>query len=566
MDNIRLILITIWIFLLMLLYQAWQIDYGPRLPVTSESSETSTTATPSTTGASADTSIPNDLAKQPVMSGNEVPLVGQLERVVPTGGRIRVETDVLKVEIDTVGGDIRRVFLPGYPVSVGSSHPFRMMNDDLPYFFIAQSGLLASSDIPNNSPTHLSVFQSEKTRYELANGEERLSVKLQWRNDNGIVVNKIYTFQRDSYLIQLEHRVENHGVQPWHAQVYGQLQRTQLVENQQSSPVQTYTGGALSSPETRYEKIDFSAMEQNQLAKEQRQGWTGGWAAMLQHYFVAAWIPPRQEVYNYYTKAIVDNVNNRYVIGGVGPVLNVAPGKHEAFKLQLYIGPKSQDKLAEIAPNLELTVDYGWLWFISQPLFWGLEFIYSIVNNWGWAIVILTILIKLAFFHLSATSYKSMANMRRLQPRLTELKERYGDDKMRFNQAMMEMYKKEKVNPLGGCLPILVQIPVFIALYWVLLESVELRQASFVLWLNDLSTADPYFVLPLIMGATMLLQHKLNPAPLDPVQQKVMMILPIVFTFFFAFFPSGLVLYWVVNNILSIAQQWVITKKIAGDI
>ncbi len=259
-------------------------------------------------------------------------------------------------------------------------------------------------------------------------------------------------------------------------------------------------------------------------------------------------------------------MGNRYILGLYGPTQSVAPHSQQTLSITLYAGPKLQNKLAELAPSLDLTVDYGWLWFIAQPLFWMLDTIHDIVGNWGWAIIILTILIKLAFFQLSATSYKSMANMRRMQPRLVTLKERYSDDKSRLNQAMMELYKKEKINPLSGCLPIVVQIPVFIALYWVLLESVELRQASFIFWLDDLSSPDRFFVLPLIMGATMLGQHFLNPAPIDPIQQKVMLALPIVFTVFFAFFPSGLVLYWTVNNILSISQQWVITKKIAGDV
>jgi YidC/Oxa1 family membrane protein insertase len=284
---------------------------------------------------------------------------------------------------------------------------------------------------------------------------------------------------------------------------------------------------------------------------------------MIQHYFVAAWIPDKTQIHNYYTNVIN---NSRYVLGLYGPPQTVAPGTQHTFNIKLYTGPKLQHILSALAPNLDLTVDYGWLWFIAQPLFWMLEWIHQIVGNWGWAIIILTILIKLAFFQLSATSYKSMANMRRLQPRLLALKDRYGEDKAKLNQAMMDLYKKEKINPFGGCLPILIQIPVFIALYWVLLESVELRQAPFIWWWQDLSTADPYFVLPLIMGVTMLIQHFLNPAPIDPIQQKVMLILPIVFTVFFAFFPSGLVLYWLVNNVLSIAQQWVITKKIVKDL
>ena len=321
----------------------------------------------------------------------------------------------------------------------------------------------------------------------------------------------------------------------------------------------TNANAAVSSPDKRYEKIPFDDMAQQDISRDV----PGGWAAMIQHYFISAWIPPRDATNHFYTKALP---GERYLVGLAGPTREVAPGSVADLGLELYMGPKNQDRLAQIADGLDLTVDYGWLWFIAQPLFWLLKWLHKLVGNWGWAIVLVTVLIKLAFYHLSATSYRSMANMRRMAPRLQSLKERYGDDKQRLNQAMMELYKKEKINPLGGCLPILVQIPVFIALYWVLLESVEMRQAPFILWIEDLSIKDPYFVLPLIMGVSMYIQQKLNPAPPDPMQAKIMMSLPFVFTIFFAFFPSGLVLYWVVNNILSISQQWYITRKIeAGE-
>jgi YidC/Oxa1 family membrane protein insertase len=302
-------------------------------------------------------------------------------------------------------------------------------------------------------------------------------------------------------------------------------------------------------------KQSFDDIQDQNLSRDVVEGW----AAMLQHYFVGAWVPPADETQRYYTRALK---GERYVIGMIGPTLTAAPDSTVTAKSRLWVGPKLQHDMEAIAPGLELTVDYGKLTVIAKPIFWLLEKIHGVVGNWGWAIIILTLLIKLAFYKLSETSYKSMANMRKLAPRLKSLKERYGDDKQKLNQAMMDMYKKEKVNPLGGCLPVLVQIPVFIALYWVLLESVEMRQAPFALWIQNLSAPDPYFILPLIMGATMIIQQKLNPAPMDPMQAKVMMILPIVFTVFFAFFPSGLVLYWVVNNTLSIAQQYVITKRV----
>jgi YidC/Oxa1 family membrane protein insertase len=464
------------------------------------------------------------------------------------------------LEIDSLGGDIRRVSLLNYPVASNKpDEPYVLMQDVLPRFFIAQSGLMPAE----YAPTHQTVYQAKRTSYNLGD-QDSLEVILTWQNDSGVKVNKIFSFQRGSYVINVKHVVENNSQQNWDVRPYSQLQRTEVAEEGQSSFIYTYMGGAISSADKIYEKINFSEIRSGSFNRENRPEWAEGWAAMLQHYFVAAWVPERDAMYKYYTNHIVNG--NRYVLGLYGNLVSIPAQTSHAFEMDFFVGPKLQDKLAQLAPGLDLTVDYGWLWPLAKPLFWILEFIHNWVGNWGWAIIILTILIKLAFYHLSATSYRSMAHMRRLQPRLKQLQERYANDKPKLNQAMMDLYRKEKINPLGGCLPILVQIPVFIALYWVLLESVELRQAEFILWLVDLSIPDPYFILPLVMGVTMLLQYYLNPAPLDPVQQKVMMILPFVFTIFFAFFPAGLVLYWVVNNILSIAQQWVITRQIAGDV
>jgi YidC/Oxa1 family membrane protein insertase len=557
MDNFRFILILALAFILLMLYQAWQIDYGfkpedgGQAPIT----ELPDTSSP-TTVSSSNLELPTpkeDLQVSPA----ELPMA-QNKRLLSSDSRIYVETDVFKLEMDTTGGDVRRVDLLQYPVEADKpDKPFRLMDEDLPNLFVAQSGLLPAQ----NAPTHLAIYQSKQSHYRLSEGAESLEVKLHWQSEEGVKVTKIYTFHRGSYVIDVKYLVDNQSVGPWVGQLYGQFQRTQ-VDLGESRFLYTYMGGAISSPEQLYEKISFDEIQDDSFNQENRPAWNNGWIAMLQHYFVSAWVPEPELVHKYYTKML--KVGHRHVLGFYGPKQVVAPGTQGIFNIALFVGPKLQDKLLALAPGLDLTVDYGWLWFIAQPLFWVLEWVYDWVGNWGWAIIILTILIKLAFFHLSATSYKSMANMRRLQPRLMTLKERYGDDKTKLNQAMMELYKKEKINPLGGCLPILVQIPVFIALYWVLLESVELRQADFIWWITDLSSPDPFFVLPLIMGATMLVQHFLNPAPIDPIQQKMMMALPIVFTVFFAFFPAGLVLYWVVNNVLSIAQQWVITKKIAG--
>jgi YidC/Oxa1 family membrane protein insertase len=559
MDNVRLFLTITLVFIGLLLYQAWQQDYGPK-PI---SSTTSPLGTPSTTQPSrlemdGGSQLPNQLAQEtPTAHIAETPL-SQADKPLPSRQRVIVETDVLKLEIDTVGGDIRQAYLPQYPVSIKTpDQSFLLMNDHLPDLFVAQSGLLSQEA----APTHLDVYQVAQTHYQLAKKAKNLEVKLTWQNEAGLKVHKIYTFHRGSYVIEVKHLIENNSTAAWQGRLYGQFQRTD--PGKQSFFIYTYTGGAISSPTRRYEKIKFDTIADDSFNKEQRPSWDHGWAAMLQHYFIGAWIPQPEQLYNYYTKLLPQG---RYALGLYGPIQAVEPGTQQDFSFKLYIGPKLQESLAGIAPSLELTVDYGWLWFIAQPLFWLLEKIHDFTGNWGWSIIILTIMIKLAFFHLSATSYKSMANMRRIHPRLIALKERYGDDKARLNQAMMELYKKEKINPLGGCLPILVQIPVFIALYWMLLESVEMRQADFMGWINDLSSPDPYFVLPLIMGATMFIQHHLNPAPIDPIQQKVMLMLPLMFTVFFAFFPSGLVLYWLVNNVLSIAQQWIITKKIVGTV
>ena len=320
--------------------------------------------------------------------------------------------------------------------------------------------------------------------------------------------------------------------------------------------IYTYTGTVISDPENRYEKISFDDIDDAPISKQSNDGWI----AVIQHYFLAALVPAnREETYHYYTKSLG---NKMYTSGLISPGREISPGQETDFTEQIYIGPKDQDKLSGIAEGLDLTVDYGMLWFIAKPLFWGLKAIHEKINNWGWSIILVTVFLKLLFYKLSAAGYRSMANMRRVQPRLMSLKERYKDDRVKMNQAMMQIYKEEKINPFGGCFPILIQIPVFIALYWVLLESVELRQASFILWIVDLSRPDPYWVLPLIMGITMFIQQKLNPAPLDPIQAKVMMTLPIVFTVFFGFFPSGLVLYWVANNTLSILQQWLIMKNL----
>ena len=545
MENQRLLLVAALVFVLFLLWQNWMEFQARKYPPPA----------PPVATAPADPAV----STVPAPPTPDVPTVAPVPGVSPqpvtgTGQRVRVITDLFEAEIDTIGGDLRRVGLRTYSESVRQpDRPFQLLKDG-PEIFIAQSGLVALQDGP--APNHYAQFTAEQSEYRLADGQEALEVRLNWEDPSGVRVVKTYTFRRGSFLVELTQRVENHSDSDWQGSQYRQFQRTPPTTGGGFfDGAITYTGAVISTPEQRYEKLSFSDIDKREL----NQPVQGGWVAMIQHYFLGAWVPAPDEVNDFYTRAVG---GNRYVVGMRGSLLTVPAGETGELRTRLYLGPKLPDVLGEIAPNLHLTVDYGMLTIIAEPLFWMLKMIHRFVGNWGWSIIILTILIKLAFYKLSETSYRSMANMRRLGPELTRLKDLYGDDKQKMNQAMMDLYKKEKINPLGGCLPILVQIPVFIALYWVLVESVQLRQAPFILWIEDLAIRDPYYVLPLIMGVTMFIQQKLSPAPPDPIQAKVMMALPIVFTFMFLWFPAGLVLYWVVNNTLSIAQQWVITRRV----
>lgn len=547
MDTLRFILLVAFGLVSLMIWQTWQQDYAPPPSRTAQEPETGAPSEPEDA-----TGVP-DLPE----ATDTAPAIADTE---PSGGKtITVSTDVFEIHIDTQGGTLREVRLPQYPVSVRlPDQPYVMMTDDRAQFYVAQGGLLSEQ----SAPSHKDLLQAEQDSYVLAPGQDQLEVRLSWRDDTGVVVDKIYVFHRGSYAIDVGYAVRNNSNTAWKGWAYGQLQRSD-PDGGGMRLIYTYTGAALSSPDNRYNKISFDDMRDKAIDRRI----TNGWAAMLQHYFVSALLPAsRDEPYRYYSLVLDRDTGNarntRYVIGATTPPLNLEPGAEGELKHRLYIGPKRQDRLKALAPGLDLTVDYGILWFIAKPLFWALDKLHTLVGNWGVAIILLTLFIKIAFYHLSAAGYRSMAKMRRVQPRLLALRERYANDKQRLNQAMMDLYKQEKINPLGGCLPIVVQIPVFIALYWVLLESVELRQAPLFLWIQDLSIPDPYFVLPLIMGVTMFIQQKLNPTPVDPVQEKIMMSLPVVFTVFFAFFPAGLVLYWVVNNVLSIAQQWLITRNL----
>jgi YidC/Oxa1 family membrane protein insertase len=548
MDNTRLFLFAALAFVGMLMWQQWQLDYGPQPVTSSEVSNGSDLIQ-----AGEDSSKIVDLPDQ--AEGLVLDSTGAQESTVSSVSEklITVETDVVSALIDSKGGVIRSLKLKKYPISLDlPEQGLELIHSDPESIHILQSGLRNRS---NTAPTHHSIYRTAKSEYSLQDGEDSLIVPFMWERD-GIKVIKTYEFRRGDYLIDVRHRVENNSNEDWQGSQYRQIQRTRPLTK--SRILITYTGAVYYNEEVKYEKIDFDDMEDSQLKLNSH----GGWIAMLQHYFLSAWIPSQDETNLAYSIANTSQQPATYTIGLRSENALISPGNSTEFTSQLFVGPKLVKRLEEITPGLELTVDYGVLTFLSKPLYWLLSFYQSYVGNWGLAIILLTMTIKAVFYKLSETSYRSMAKMRKVGPRLKTLKERYGSDRQKMNAAMMELYKTEKINPMGGCLPILVQIPVFIALYWALLETVDLRQAPFILWIEDLSVMDPFYVLPVIMGISMLVQQKLNPTPPDPIQAKVMMALPFVFTFFFAFFPSGLVLYWVVNNILSIAQQWVITKRI----
>ncbi len=553
MDNQRILLYAALGFILLIIWQNWQIQYGSvaqqqrkaQSQIAQDSGDSAKTKTQ-------DLPAPNSQPEKPVAAPG-APAV----EAAAASTKISVDTEELQVEINTLGGTVSAVRLKKYPVSIEEKDkPFVLMSDDSAHFFVSQTGLQSAD---GSAPTHLTQYAYEATEYRLEPDASELRVPLSWQSDSGVKVVKTLVFKPDSYRIRIEYSIENGSEQPFVVNQYRQLQRKPVTDNETQSFIYNYIGGVISTPDNPYSKIDFDDMEESDL----NQQVTGGWAAIIQHYFVGAILTGEEETNTFYTKVL--NSPKRYILGMYTDAETITPGQNGQFLTELYVGPKVQDRLSAAADKLNLAVDFGWLTILANPIFWLLKKIHGIIGNWGWAIIVLTILIKALFYKLSETSYKSMARMRKLQPKLQSLKEKYGDDRQKIGQATMELYKKEKVNPLGGCLPMLIQIPVFIALYWVLLESVELRQAPWILWIKDLSIKDPYFVLPVIMGVTMFIQQRLNPAPIDPIQAKVFQFLPLVFTIFFAFFPAGLVLYWVINNALSILQQYYITRHVIGE-
>ncbi len=566
MDNLRFVLVVTFAMLVFMLWQAWEQDYGPKpevAAIVSPEGIKTKEDLPTTAEASlqAESTLQNPVAS-PVA-------------VASTSNTVKIKTDVIALEIDLQGGTVTNLDLLDYPVEKANnvvnslrkmvgmevaeidSAPVRLFNNNQEKIFVAQSGLIADSGFAA-APNHYTVFANEQGSYKLEPGQDSLIVPLKWTDNQGLEITKIFTFKRGSYEIKLDQNVNNNSGKPWSGRQYSQLLKAQNTEgkgNMLTGGMRAYDGGVIYTEKSKYQKISFDDMADETLDVTSK----GGWTAMIQHYFASAWIPPADQENHFYTKELKDG---RYVIGTYSPTVTVAANTDAQFVSQLFAGPKIQPMMEAIAPGLELTVDYSVLTFIGKPIYSLLNIIHNFIGNWGVAIIGVTLCIKLLFFPLSQASFKSMAKMRKIQPRLKELQDRFADDRPRFNTEMMGLYKKEKVNPLGGCLPILIQIPVFMALYWVLSETVEFRQAPFMLWIQDLSIQDPFYILPLIMGVTMKIQQSLNPAPIDPIQAKVMKMFPIVFTIFFLFFPAGLVLYWVINNTLSIIQQTYITKQI----
>ncbi len=543
MDNRRLMLLLVFSFSLIMLWDAWQRQSMPKAPVVAAAGENKAAVAPAGQG---DASVP--IPSAPIGSAAPLPVAGTA--ALPGGVTAKIRTDLYLAEISSRGGDIVSLELVRHADTEDKSKHFRLFDSGTKHIYQAQSGLIGEG-----LPNHKSEWKLVGGEHTLKEGQDSLELRLEAVAGDGSKVVKTYVFQRGSYQIGVRHE----GARPG-AHAYYQITRdgkpAEGQDNSMMMGVVTFTGPAVYTEAEKFQKVEFADIQKGK-AKFAQKG-DNGWLAMVQHYFVSAWLPAAGTPREYYMRKVGEDL---YSAGVILPV--AAEGRSS---IALYAGPQEQDKLEKIAPGLELVVDYGWLTVIAAPLFWVLAAIYKLVGNWGWAIIGLTMLLKLAFFPLSAASYKSMAKMRVLTPKLLKLKETYGDDKQRLNQEMMALYKKEKVNPLGGCLPVLVQIPVFIALYWVLLGTVEMRNAPWLGWITDLSVKDPYYVLPLIMGATMFIQTKLNPTPPDPIQAKVMLYMPVVFTFMFLWFPAGLVLYWTVNNILSIAQQWQITRVIeAGE-
>jgi YidC/Oxa1 family membrane protein insertase len=545
MDSQRLILFFVFTMSVFLLYEGWQRDQ--------QAAQTAAIAP-------APSAVPTQSSKTPAaVPAPSIPATpsaatpsAPAASAVTLGGKtIKVETDLYFAEISATGGDLVSLRFKKHGGTLDPKKNFVLFTRESDHVYVAQSGLIGAG-----LPNHQTAYSAQAEEYKLADGSDVLEIRLEATGSKSA---KTYRFQRNSYLIDIAHELTNTGTAPLETFGYFQIVRDTKPPEGDSSMVPTYTGPAVYTDKEKFQKVAFGDIDKGKTPYPKNSN--DGWVGMLQHYFVSAWLPKGDTPREFYTRQLQQGL---YAAGVIVPVGSVAPGASASISVPLYAGPQEQQKLAALAPGLDLAVDYGWLTVIAVPLFWVLQWIHGLVGNWGVAIILLTVLIKLLFYPLSEASYRSMAKMRVVAPKMQRLKEQYGEDRQRMQQAMMELYKTEKINPLGGCLPIVVQIPVFIALYWVLLGSVEMRQAPFALWVTDLSTPDPWYILPILMGATMIIQTRLNPEPPDPIQAKVMKIMPVAFSIFFFFFPAGLVLYWLVNNVLSIAQQWHINRSIEG--
>jgi len=551
-DNQRQILLVALGVILLLLWFQWEDAQRASIPVAE-----SPISEQGLAGGGAPT-VPAAPAARSTRNGKtDTPrVISPPKKELASGRRIRVLTDLLDVQIDTYGGDLRFLGLRKLPKELNTPDvPFPLMQDKGEETLIAQSGIIGYG---KNYPFHRTRFTASKTDYTLREGQDSLSVDLNWRAKDGVFYTKRYTFRRDSYVVRVDFLVDNRSRAKWQGYFYGQFLKKPVEKKSGFLALPTFDGGAIYTNDNQYEKVNYDELADEPLDRKV----TGGWAAMMRHYFVSSWMPEADQPGQIYSSSPSPE---RYVIGyKFTEPLTVAPGQKGQVGIDLFAGPKETDRLKKLVKGMDLTVDFGWLTFISAPLYWLLTAINSFVGNLGVSIIILTIMIKAFFFPLNNAQYKSMAKMKKVQPRMKALKEQYGSDRERYSKAMMELYKKEKINPMSGCLPILVQIPVFIALYWVLLESVEMRQAPFALWIQDLSARDPYFVLPVLMGASMFVTTWMSPAT-DPMQRKLFLMMPVLFTGFFLFFPSGLVLYWLVNNVLQIIQQTYINRSLAAN-
>lgn len=533
MDSQRNLFFIAFLFVSFLVWQAWQTDHNPQPQQTQAAQSSNSTA--------------GDTAHQ------AIPTSGQ-------GKTITVKTDVLSLQINTRGGDIEQAQLLNYPDKLGSATPFQLLETSSDFVYQAQSGLTGRNGPDNPANGTRPLYNTTQDTFQLAHGQDELRVPMTWTAENGVIYTKTFVFKRGGYNVNVDYNVNNTSQQPLEISMFGQLKQSITLPKSRDTgssnfALHTFRGAAYSTSNEKYEKYKFDTIADNENLNTTTNN---GWIAMLQQYFATAWVPQIAGNNSFYTANLG---NNLAAIGYKSSPVTVAPGSQQNLNATLWIGPEIQDQMAAISPHLDLSVDYGWLWFISQPLFKLLKFIHSFIGNWGFSIIIITFIVRGIMYPLTKAQYTSMAKMRLLQPKIQAMRERYGDDKQRMSQEMMSLYKTEKVNPLGGCLPLLIQMPIFLALYYMLMGSIELRHAPFALWIHDLSAQDPYYILPILMGVTMFFIQKMSPTTVtDPMQQKIMTFMPVIFTAFFLWFPSGLVLYYIVSNLVTIFQQQLIYR------